>query len=152
MMDIHSQIALASRPTGTPTSKNFRVETGPIPAAADGQVLLRTKYLSLDPHMRGRMNDAKSYATPVSIGGIMEGEVVAEVLKSRHPDYCQGDLVQGRIGWRTHAAVEPTDLKRVETGGKPVATALGGLGWPRLTAHSRLQGIWAPRPGESRLW
>jgi len=149
MMETHSQIVLASRPSGTPTSKNFRVETGPIPAAADGQVLLRTKYLSLDPYMRGRMNDAKSYATPVSIGGIMEGEVVAEVLKSKHPDYRQGDLVQGRIGWRTHAAVEPTDLKRVETGGNPVTTALGVLGMPGFTAYSGMKVIGQPKPGET---
>jgi len=148
-METHSQIVLASRPSGTPTSKNFRVETGPIPAAADGQVLLRTKYLSLDPYMRGRMNDAKSYATPVSIGGVMEGEVVAEVLKSKHPDYRQGDLVQGRIGWRTHAAVQPTDLKRVETGGNPVTTALGVLGMPGFTAYSGMKVIGQPKPGET---
>jgi NADPH-dependent curcumin reductase CurA len=149
MMETQSQIVLASRPTGTPTSKNFRVETGPIPAPADGQVLLRTKYLSLDPYMRGRMNDAKSYATPVSIGGIMEGEVVAEVLKSKHPEYRQGDLVQGRIGWRTHAAVEPTNLKRVETGGNPVTTALGVLGMPGFTAYSGMKVIGQPKPGET---
>jgi NADPH-dependent curcumin reductase len=149
LMDTYSQIILASRPKGAPTSKNFRLEVGSIPIAADGQVLLRTQYLSLDPYMRGRMNDAKSYATPVSIGGVMEGEVVAEILESKHPDYRQGDLVQGRIGWRTHAAVEPRDLKRVETGGNPVTTALGVLGMPGFTAYSGMKVIGQPKTGET---
>jgi NADPH-dependent curcumin reductase len=148
-MDPYSQIILASRPKGTPTSKNFRLEIGSIPIAANGQVLLRTRYLSLDPYMRGRMNDAKSYAAPVNIGGVMEGEVVAEILESKHPDYHQGDLVQGRIGWRTHAAVEARDLKRVETGGNPVTTALGVLGMPGFTAYSGMKVIGQPKTGET---
>ena len=148
-MHTYRQIVLASRPKGTPTAENFRLETGSIPIAADGQVLVRTQYLSLDPYMRGRMNDAKSYAAPVSVGGVMEGEVVAEVLESKHPDYRQGDLVQGRIGWRTHAAVEPTDLRRTETGVNPVTTALGVLGMPGFTAYSGMKVIGQPKPGET---
>jgi len=149
LMHTYRQIVLASRPKGTPTAENFRLETGSIPIAADGQVLVRTQYLSLDPYMRGRMNDAKSYAAPVSVGGVMEGEVVAEVLESKHPDYRQGDLVQGRIGWRTHAAVEPTDLRRTETGVNPVTTALGVLGMPGFTAYSGMKVIGQPKPGET---
>jgi NADPH-dependent curcumin reductase CurA len=148
-MHTYRQIVLASRPKGTPTAENFRLETGSIPIAADGQVLVRAQYLSLDPYMRGRMNDAKSYAAPVSVGGVMEGEVVAEVLESKHPDYRQGDLVQGRIGWRTHAAVEPTDLRRTETGVNPVTTALGVLGMPGFTAYSGMKVIGQPKPGET---
>src|SRR6266851_1412788 len=149
LMHTYTQIVLASRPKGTPTAENFRLETSSIPIAADGQVLVRTQYLSLDPYMRGRMNDAKSYAAPVSVGGVMEGEVVAEVLESKHPDYRQGDLVQGRIGWRTHAAVEPTDLRRTETGVNPVTTALGVLGMPGFTAYSGMKVIGQPKPGET---
>src|SRR5260370_16311797 len=101
--------------------------------------------------MRGRMNEAKSYAAPVSIGGIMEGEVVAEVLESKHPDYRGGELVQGRIGWRTHAAVEPTGLTRVEANGNPVTTVLGVLGMPAFTAYSGIKVIGRPNPGETGL-
>jgi NADPH-dependent curcumin reductase len=100
-MDAYSQIVLASRPNGVPGPNDFRLETGPMPVPADGQLLLLTHYLSLDPYMRGRMNDAQSYASPVGIGDVMEGEVLAEVLQSRHPSYCRGDMVQSRIGWRT---------------------------------------------------
>jgi NADPH-dependent curcumin reductase len=77
-MEAYSQIILASRPKGPPTLSDFRLETGPIPAPAEGQILLKTTYLSLDPYMRGRMNDAESYAPPVEVGGVMEGEVIAE--------------------------------------------------------------------------
>ena len=83
------------------------LETGPIPDPGDGQILLKTRYLSLDPYMRGRMNDAESYASPVEVGGLMEGEVIAEVVQSRHPAYRVGELVRTMIGWRTHAAVGP---------------------------------------------
>ena len=91
-----------------------------MPEPLEGQVLVATKFLSLDPYMRGRMNDAESYAPPVNVGGVMEGEVVAEVVRSRHPSFSQGELVQGRIGWRTHAAVAPRDLQRVDTGLNPL--------------------------------
>ena len=124
-MEAYSQIVLASRPKGLPAPSNFRLETGAIPAPAEGQILLKTTYLSIDPYMRGRMNDAESYAPPVDIGGVMDGEVVAEVVQSRHPAYHGGELVQGRIGWRTHAAVAPDQVKRVATGSNPPTTAIG---------------------------
>jgi NADPH-dependent curcumin reductase len=149
VMDAYSQIVLASRPKGLPRPSDFRLETGPIPAPAEGQVLLATKYLSLDPYMRGRMNDAESYAPPVGIGGVMEGEVVAEVLQSRHPAYRSGEVVQGRIGWRTHAAVVPEQVRRVETGNNPLTTALGVLGMPGFTAYSGMKVIGQPKPGET---
>jgi NADPH-dependent curcumin reductase len=88
-MDAYRQIVLASRPIGIPTPGDFRLETGPLPVPSDGQLLLRTQYLSLDPYMRGRMNDAQSYAAPVELGQVMEGEVIAEILESRHPAYRQ---------------------------------------------------------------
>jgi NADPH-dependent curcumin reductase CurA len=145
----YQQIVLASRPRGMPTVDNFRVENAQIPAPTDGQVLVRTLYLSLDPYMRGRMNDAKSYAAPVSVGGAMEGEVVAVVTESRHADYRVGDVVQGRIGWRTHAAVAPPDLKSVDSRGNPLTTALGVLGMPGFTTYSGMRVIGQPKRGET---
>jgi NADPH-dependent curcumin reductase len=148
-MEAYSQIILASRPTGLPEPSNFRLETGPIPVPGDGQILLKTTYLSLDPYMRGRMNDAASYAPPVSVGGVMEGEVVAEIVQSRHPAYRSGELVQSRIGWRTHAAVAPAEVRRVDTGANPPTTALGVLGMPGFTAYSGIKVIGQPKPGET---
>jgi NADPH-dependent curcumin reductase len=148
-MDAYRQIVLASRPAGTPNLGNFRLEAGSMPIPAEGQLLLLTKYLSLDPYMRGRMNDAKSYATPVELGHVMEGEVVAEILESRHPRYRQGELVLGKIGWRTHAAVAAEDVRRIETGGNSSTTALGVLGMPGFTAYSGMKVIGRPKAGET---
>jgi NADPH-dependent curcumin reductase len=148
-MEAYSQIILASRPKGPPTPNNFHLETGAIPDPADGQILLKTKYLSLDPYMRGRMNDAESYAPPVEVGGVMEGEVVAEVVQSRHPAYRSGELVQSKIGWRTHAAVTPERVQRVDIGDNAPSTALGVLGMPGFTAYSGMKVIGQPKPGET---
>jgi NADPH-dependent curcumin reductase CurA len=148
-MDAYRQVVLASRPIGIPTPADFRLETGSLPVPSGGQLLLRTKYLSLDPYMRGRMNDAQSYATPVELGQVMEGEVIAEILEPRHPGYCQGELVQGRIGWRTHAAVDADAVRRVETGGNPPTTALGVLGMPGFTAYAGMKAIGQPQTGET---
>src|SRR3984957_10994648 len=148
-MDPYRQVVLAARPEGLPRAGNFRVETGPMPEPLEGQVLVATKFLSLDPYMRGRMNDAESYAPPVSVGGVMEGEVVAEVILSRHSSFSRGELVQARIGWRTHAAVAPQDLQTVETGLNPPETSLGVLGMPGFTAFAGLQAIGQPKAGET---
>jgi len=97
------QIVLAARPKGKPELTDFRLEATAIPTAAGGQLLLEVQYLSLDPYMRGRMNDGKSYATPLQIGDVMTGETVAHVLVSNHSEYVKGDVVLARTGWRTHA-------------------------------------------------
>jgi NADPH-dependent curcumin reductase len=148
-MDTCHQIILAGRPKGLPTAGNFRLESGPLPVPSDGQLLLRTKYLSLEPYVRGRMNDTKSYAAPIELGAVMEGEVIAEILASRHESYREGELVQGRIGWRTHAAVSAETVRRVETAGNPLTTALGVLGMPGFTAYSGLKAIGKPKVGET---
>src|SRR6266704_3149059 len=148
-MDPYRQVVLAARPRGLPRADDFRLETGSMPEPLEGQVLVATKVLSLDPYMRGRMNDAESYAPPVNVGGVMEGEVVAEVVRSRHPSFCRGELVQGRIGWRTHAAVAPRHLRRVATGLNPPETSLGVLGMPGFTAYVGLRAIGQPKPGET---
>jgi hypothetical protein len=149
MMDHYQQIILASRPTGAPVAENFRLESGPTPVPADGEILVRARYLSLDPYMRGRMSDAKSYAKPVEIGEPMEGETVAEVLESRHAEYRPGDLVQARIGWRTHAAISVAGVRRVNPGLAPITTALGVLGMPGFTAYVGMKVIGQPKPGET---
>ena len=148
-MDPYRQVVLAARPKGLPRTDDFRLEAGPMPVPLDGQVLVATKFLSLDPYMRGRMNDTESYAPPVNLGGVMEGEVVAEVVQSRHPAFNRGELVQGRIGWRSHAAVAAGELGRVETGSNPPETSLGVLGMPGFTAYAGLQVIGQPKAGET---
>ena len=97
------QIVLAARPKGKPELTDFRLEETAIPTPAAGQLLLGVQYLSLDPYMRGRMNDGKSYATPLEIGEVMTGETVAHVLVSNNSAYVKGDVVLARTGWRTHA-------------------------------------------------
>ncbi|QDW38028.1 NADP-dependent oxidoreductase [Bradyrhizobium sp. KBS0727] len=148
-MDPYRQVVLAARPRGLPRAADFCLQTGPMPDPLEGQVLVATKFLSLDPYMRGRMNDAESNAPPVNVGGVMEGEVVAEVVRSRHPSFSRGELVQGRIGWRTHAAVAARDLQRVDTGLSPPETSLGVLGMPGFTAYAGLRAIGQPKPGET---
>src|SRR5258708_11948510 len=123
-MDAYRQVVLAARPKGLPRAGDFRLETGPMPEPLEGQVLVATKFLSLDPYMRGRMNDAESYAPPVNVGGVMEGEVVAEGVRSRPPSFSRGALVQGRIGLRTPAAVAPPALSQGGTGAHSPADAL----------------------------
>ena len=149
MTDLYQQIVLASRPTGAPVAENFRLESGQMPAPADGEILVRAHYLSLDPYMRGRMNASKSYARPVKIGEPMEGETVAEVVESRHPGYRPGDLVQARSGWRTHAAISVEGLRRIDPALAPITTVLGVLGMPGFTAYSGMKVIGQPKRGET---
>ena len=98
------QIVLASRPKGPPVPANFRMEEVPLPQLPPGGLLLRALYLSLDPYMRGRMDDAKSYAKPIGVGEVMTGESVCEVIASDRAGYAKGDVVLAPTGWRTHAA------------------------------------------------
>jgi NADPH-dependent curcumin reductase CurA len=149
MMNHYQQIVLASRPAGAPVAENFRLESRPMPVPAEGEILVRARYLSLDPYMRGRMSDAKSYAKPVEIGDPMEGETVAEVVESRHAEYRPGDLIQARIGWRTYAAISVAGLRRVDSDLAPITTALGVLGMPGFTAYAGMKVIGQPKPGET---
>mgnify|MGYP004711555091 FL=1 len=99
---INRRWVLASRPHGSPSAENFRLETSDIPQPEDGQLLLRTVFLSLDPYMRGRMSDAPSYAAPVGIGAVMVGGTISRVVSSRHPDFKQGDWVLAYAGWQDY--------------------------------------------------
>lgn len=149
MERIGRQIVLAARPNGAPRLSDFRLEEVPVPEPDHGEILLASRYLSLDPYMRGRMDDRKSYSAPVPIGGVMEGEIVAEVVQSRHPDYRVGEHVASRLGWRTHAVSDGSGLTKLDARFTPVTAALGVLGMPGLTAYSGLLTIGKPQPGET---
>ena len=143
------QIVLAARPQGKPKLSDFRLEETAISAPAPGQVLLRVQYLSLDPYMRGRMEERKSYAPPTPLGGVMPGESVATVVASQNPAYAEGDIVAAQTGWRTHALSDGASLRKIDPAVAPVTTALGVLGMPGFTAYGGLRLIGKPVPGET---
>ena len=149
---MNRQIQLASRPEGKPSAANFRAVDVPVPALADGQVLVRQHYLSLDPYMRGRMNDGKSYAQPQPLDQVMQGGTVGEVLESRHPGYAAGDQVVGMGGWQQYAVVDggaPGMLRKVDTTHVPLSAYLGAVGMPGVTAWVGLVDIIAPKDGDT---
>ena len=119
------QIVLAARPQGKPRLTDFRLEQTAIPMPGPGQVLLRVQYLSLDPYMRGRMDDRESYAAPTPLGEVMPGESVAKVITSHHPGYSEGDIVLAHTGWRTHALSDRADLRKLDPAVAPVTTEAG---------------------------
>lgn len=149
MTETMQRVVLAARPKGNPVPEDFRLETLPVPGPGPGQFLARTLWLSLDPYMRGRMDDAKSYAAPVPLGGVMEGECVAEVVASNHPGFAAGDVVAARFGWTSHALSDGTGVRRIDPALAPVSTALGVLGMPGHTAWVGLNRIAAAQPGET---
>src|ERR1700754_1118692 len=143
------RVVLVSRPVGEPKASDFRIEEHALPAPGEGQVLLRTIWLSLDPYMRGRMSDGPSYATPVPIGGVMEGGTVSEVIASNNPGFAKGDIVLSRAGWQTHALSDGKGLSKVDPKLAPISTAVGVLGMPGMTAYTGLLDIGKPQPGET---
>jgi NADPH-dependent curcumin reductase CurA len=145
-----TQIRLAKRPEGEPDDSCFTVVThDEPPEPADGQVLLRVVYLSLDPYMRGRMSAAKSYADPVEVGDVLVGGTVCEVISSRHPDLAAGDFVLSYSGWQTHALADGSRLRKLDPSVVPLSTALGVLGMPGFTAYAGLLEIGKPQEGET---
>jgi NADPH-dependent curcumin reductase CurA len=145
----NTRIVLASRPIGEPKASDFRIETSPIPTPGDGQVLLRTIWLSLDPYMRGRMSEAASYAAPVPIGGVMEAGTVCEVIASNNSAFAKGDIVLARAGWQTHALSDGKGLTRIDPSLGPISAAVGVLGMPGMTAYTGLLDIGKPQGGET---
>ncbi len=139
------QIVLVARPKGRPSLDDFRLEEMPMPALAPGGLVLRTLYHSLDPYMRGRMDERKSYAPPIRIGQVMGAEGVAEVIASDHPDYQVGDIVLAPTGWSSHAASNGTGLRKLDPAAAPITTGLGVLGMPGFTAYSGLHVIGRPK-------
>jgi NADPH-dependent curcumin reductase CurA len=147
--DVNRQILLKSRPEGMPTLDNFELVQGPVPEPGDGEVLMRTRYLSLDPYMRGRMSAAKSYAKPVEVGQPMVGGTVSEIMASRNPRFAAGDIVLSYSGWQDYARSNGAGLRKLDPAAAPVTTALGVLGMPGMTAYAGLLEIGQPRPGET---
>ena len=145
----NTRIVLAARPQGRPKPGDFRIETVKIVEPAENELLLQILYLSLDPYMRGRMNDAKSYAKPVEIDGVMEGGTVARVVRSRHAGFAEGDVVLSHSGWQSFALSDGVGLRKLEPAAAPVTTALGVLGMPGFTAYAGLLTIGQPKPGET---
>src|SRR5437660_12846734 len=148
-MPTNRQILLAARPEGEPQPKHFRLAETPAPEPADGGVLLRTLWLSLDPYMRGRMSAARSYARPVEVGEVMEGGTVSKVVASRHKDFAVGDVVLSRAGWQAYAVSDGAGLRKLDPKRAPLSTALGVLGMPGMTAYTGLTIIGQPKPGET---
>ena len=148
-MPRNTRIVLAARPQGRPKPTDFRIETADASQPAEGEVLLKILYLSLDPYMRGRMNDAKSYAKPVDIGAVMEGGTVAEVVASRNPKFAVGDVVLSHSGWQSLAISDGAGLRKLDASAAPLTTALGVLGMPGFTAYSGLLTIGKPKAGET---
>ncbi|MDU5849381.1 MAG: NADP-dependent oxidoreductase, partial [Cronobacter sakazakii] len=140
---------LASRPHGKPVAENFRLEEDSIAEPGEGQVLVRTVYLSLDPYMRGRMSDEPSYSPPVQIGEVMVGGTVGVVEKSSHPDFHPGDWVVGYSGWQDYAICDPKQLTPLGKSPEHPSWFLGVLGMPGFTAYMGLLDIGAPKAGET---
>jgi NADPH-dependent curcumin reductase CurA len=140
---------LASRPTGWVVPENFRLETAPIPRPGPNEVLVRNHYLSLDPYMRGRMNDVKSYAKPQEIGATMIGATVGEVVASNHPGFAAGNPVRGMLGWSEYGVADGGALERIDIGQVPMSAYLGVVGMPGMTAWYGYHKILAPKAGET---
>jgi NADPH-dependent curcumin reductase len=143
------RILLARRPTGEPSEADFTLSEVELEDPQPGQMLLRTLWLSLDPYMRGRMSDRKSYAPPVGIGDVMVGGTVSEVVTSKLEGFTSGDIVEGRTGWQKYAISDGTGMRKVEPTLGPISTALGVLGMPGMTAYFGLLNVGQPKPGET---
>ncbi len=143
------RIVLAARPHGQPTPECFRLETTVMPEVGEGEVLLRTRYLSLDPYMRGRMSEGPSYAEPVALGAVMCGMAVCRVETSRAEGFAVGDHVMAFTGWQDYAVVATEGLVKLDAEAAPLSWYLGVLGMPGLTAYVGLLDIGKPKPGET---
>src|SRR6056297_359539 len=148
MSDTMSRITLARRPEGAPVPEDFKLAKDPLPTPAEGEVLVEVTHLSLDPYMRGRMDDAKSYAPPVDLGATMTGQGVGHVLQSNADGFEAGDTVTGMTGWASHACLPGSDLRKLDPS-LPPSTALGVLGMPGLTGWVGLHSFGKPKAGET---
>jgi NADPH-dependent curcumin reductase len=149
MSEMNRQILLASRPHGPATGSNFQLVEQPIPEPADGEVLIRNEWLSLDPYMRGRMNDVKSYVPPAELGAVMVGQTVGEVVQSRDPRFKPGMKVLTPLGWQLFGVAKASDLTAIDTTRIPSSYYLGIVGMPGMTAWFGLNEIGKPKSGET---
>lgn len=143
------KFTLAARPVGMPKESDFKLVETPVPSPNAGEMIVKSLYISVDPYMRGRMNDAKSYAAPVEIGGVMVGGVVGQVIESNNPKFKAGDIVQGEFGWQEYALSNGQGVRKVDPSIAPISTAIGILGMPGLTAYFGLLDIGQPKAGET---
>jgi len=148
-MSTYQRMVLASRPSGEVQASNFRLETADVPAIADGQILIRNHYLSLDPYMRGRMSDAKSYAEPQPLDATMIGGTVGQVVESRHPKFAAGDFVAGMFGWSEIGVSDGALLRKLDTTHIPLSAYLGPVGMPGMTAWFGFNQIMQAKAGET---
>ena len=149
MAQMMRRIVLAKRPNGKPVAADFRLEEAPMPVPGQDEILVRVIWMSLDPYMRGRMDDAKSYSAPVPIGGTMEGGTVAQVMVSNNSKFAAGDYVLSHSGWCSHAISDGKGVRKLDPSAAPISTALGVLGMPGLTAFAGLHEHGRPQPGET---
>ncbi|MBA4493106.1 NADP-dependent oxidoreductase [Paenactinomyces guangxiensis] len=145
----NQQILLVKRPKGMPTEEDFKMVDKPVPQPEEGAVLIRTLYLSVDPYMRGRMNDRKSYVPPYQLNEVITGGVVGEVVQSKAADLKEGDIVLGNLGWQKYSVTGSNQVRKINPDIAPVTTALGILGMPGLTAYFGLLDIGQPKAGET---
>ncbi len=145
----NKEIRLASRPTGMPTADNFQIVETEVPPLKDGEVLVPTLYISVDPYIRGRMREGRSYVPPFQVGDVIASNAIGEVVESRSPDFQPGDIVTGMLDWRLYNAVKAGELRKVDPRLAPITTALGVLGMTGLTAYFGLLDIGQPKPGET---
>jgi NADPH-dependent curcumin reductase CurA len=150
-MAANLQILLDHRPTGKVSPANFRAVETPVPAPGPGQVLVRHAFLSLDPYMRGRLDDAKSYAKPQELGAVMQGRTVGSVEASNNPKFKAGDAVVGEGGWQRYALSDGRGLRVIDATAIPIQAYLGPVGMPGVTAWYGLNAIIAPKAGETLL-
>jgi NADPH-dependent curcumin reductase CurA len=143
------RVVLAARPVGKPKGTDFRLEEVPVPDPGAGQLLLRTRYFSLDPYMRGRMDAVDSYSPYVAIGDVMVGQSIADVLISHHPDYNVGDIVLAHTGWQTLSISDGERIRKLDPIDAPITTGLGVLGMPGFTAYVGMRLIAKPKPDET---
>ncbi len=146
----NKEIRLASRPAGMPTVDNFQIQDATMPQPQEGEVLVRTQYISVDPYLRGRMREGKSYIAPFEVGQVIQSGAVGEVMESKAPNFQTGDIVVGgALSWSLYATAKGTSLQKVNPNLAPVSTALGVLGMPGLTGYFGLLDIGHPRAGET---
>lgn len=148
-MSVNEHIILAKRPQGMPDESDFTMEEIPVPVPQAGEALVRTVYLSVDPYMRGRMSDAKSYAKPYEVGQVIAGGTIGQVMESADPTFREGDIVAGTWGWQRYATVQTGTLRKINPDLAPISTALGVLGMTGLTAYFGLLDIGKPQVGET---
>jgi NADPH-dependent curcumin reductase CurA len=148
-MITNRRIVLASRPAGAVTADNFRLEAAPLPALQAGQLLVRNRWLSLDPYMRGRMNEGRSYAAAQPLNETMVGGTAGEVVESRNPHFAVGDPVVGYLGWQEYGVCDGRQLMKVDTTNVPLPAYLGAVGMPGVTAWYGLNRIVEPKAGET---